>query len=233
MRIPAMQITITEIQSNIYHIEFENQRELTHSMMRLQEFYEGVDETIRGNFFTMEEFLHHFTNEHGEFRYTEIWSGFNIPGQVVEKWFDLFQTGPGGLTEKERQVMIALFQKKSNVSPWYLIANAKRPDSAKIIMHELAHAKYYLNEDYRASCAALINKINEFDLIYMRNCLMDIGYAEYVIDDEIQAYLSTSTKPELKYFFGKLSKDVLKLVDDFRLNFKNKVPKKKVETVNV
>ena len=54
----------------------------------------------------------------------------------------------------------------------------------------------------------------------MRKCLVDMGYAQHVIDDEIQAYLSTSKKPELKFWFGKLSKDVMKLVDEFRFLIK-------------
>ena len=222
MRIPALQFTIKELQPRIFHVEFENQRDLSHSMMRLQEFYEGVDENIRGNYFTLEEFLHHFTNENGEFKYTNMWSGFNVPGTVVDNWFRIFLAQTSGLTEKERQVMLALFQKKSGTSLWYLIATAKRTDSKGIIKHELAHAKFYLSQRYRQTCEALIDKIEPFELEYMSKCLTDIGYADHVIIDEIQAYLSTSKKPDLKYLFGKLSADTMKLVNEFRSNYANK-----------
>lgn len=232
MRIPAMQFTITELELNTFHVEFDNQRDLVHSMMRLQEFYEGVDDTIRGNYFTLEEFMHHFTTEQCEFKYAETWSGFNVPGATVDEWYRVFSSESAGLTEKETQLMKALFQRKQRQGLWYLIATARRKDSATIIKHELAHARYYLNESYRNACMVTIGLIDPFELEYMRKCLIDIGYVTHVVDDEIQAYLSTSKKPELKFWFGKLSPEMLKLVDEFRRCFKRAGHVKIVENAN-
>jgi len=222
MIIPSIKFTITEPQSCIFHAEFENQRDLVHSMMRIQEFYEGVDDTIRNNYFTLEEFMHHFTDENGVFNYATMWSGFNVPGSTVDEWYRIFSSQTQGLTEKEKQLILELFQIKSVNKPWYLIATAKRIDSPGIINHEIAHARYHLNKEYRNACDALINQIDPFELEYMQQCLIDIGYSPLVVNDEIQAYLSTSKKPDLKHFFGKLSKHVMDLVEHFRKNFKSK-----------
>ncbi len=221
MAIPALHFTIVEIEPHIFHIEFQTQRDLAQSLMRLQEFYEGVDDDIRGNYFTLEEFMHYFTKDDGIFDYTKVWSGFNIPGYIVEKWYDLFKKNDG-LTNKEHQVMSKLFDVKKDTDPWYIIAATANDEFyQETIAHEKAHAYYHLSEPYREKCNELINEIgvNDYNQMHMR--LNSIGYRNDVINDEIQAYLSTSKKPDIKnVYFGKLSSKTMKLVDRFRKVYK-------------
>ena len=223
MILQDIKFTITEVEHRVYHVEFETQRDLAHTMMRLQEYYEGVDDNIRGNYFTLEEFYHHFTNEDGHFEYTKIWSGFNVPGHIVTEWFDLF-SNRDRLTFKERQLFIELFQHVNDTSKrWYLIATASTSTKhVDVVKHEVAHARYYLSNEYRNECDKLVEEIDATEREAMRSNLMQMGYTTHVIKDEIQAYLSTSKKPELRLFFGKLSPATMSLVEKFRTHFKSK-----------
>ena len=61
--------------------------------------------------------------------------------------------------------------------------------------HEVAHGFYYLNNEYKKEMDDLISSYKHRRKI--QNCLREMGYCEDVINDEIQAYLSTSTKKQL------------------------------------
>lgn len=224
MILGTVPFTITEIEPRVFHVEFDNQRDLAHTMMRLQEYYEGADDAIRGQYFTLEEFYHHFTKEDGHFEYTNIWSGFNVPGHIVMNWFDLFYV-KDRLTKKENQLITKLFElidPNDRAARWYLIATSKMNEYGYVVKHELAHARYYLSSEYRKECDTLVEKIDEVEREFMGNTLMHMGYTKHVIKDEIQAYMSTSKKPELRHWFGKLGPETMSLVDKFRKNFKSR-----------
>ncbi len=68
----------------------------------------------------------------------------------------------------------------------------------KDLAHELAHAKFYLEPDYKNK---IINEWNNFDKqtqTYLYNFLKKLGYSDNVIIDEYQAYRYT----ESDNFFG-------------------------------
>jgi hypothetical protein len=224
MLIPELKFTISEIESGIFHIQFENQRDLCQSMMRLQEFYEGVDPAIKGQYFTLEEFMHHFTKENGEFLYTKIWSGFNVPGNVVIDWVTLFSAHPQGLTAKEHQIFNKLFLIVDSSNPWYLIATANN-NPKNIIRHEIAHGRFSINEAYNKACLGLLSEINQDDKLAMINSLRSMAYGSDFVDDEIQAYLSTSSNKEIEFWFGKLKPETKEVINKFKKLYKTKIVK--------
>lgn len=70
--------------------------------------------------------------------------------------------------------------------------------NCKDLAHELAHAKFYLDNDYKNK---IINEWNNLDLYkqnYLHNFLKKLGYSDKVIIDEYQAYRYT----ESNNFFG-------------------------------
>lgn len=212
---------ILEPEPNTYHVLFRNQRDLAHSMMRIQEYYEGASELVRGQHFTLEEFLHHFTDKDGTFTYTYIWAGFNVPGHVVEDWRELFSSR-SGLTHKEQQMLDAIDSHRKNDGPWYLIASAGRSNS-RTSRHELAHARYYLDPAYKSACDELTASMAPKDRRRMSKRLLEMGYCEAVIADEIQAYLSTDTPAANTNRFGEFDdlslramKRLRKLFNDHR-----------------
>jgi hypothetical protein len=222
MLIPILNFTINEVESRIYHVEFENQRDLCQSMMRLQEFYECVDPVIKGQYFTFEEFIHHFTKENGEFEYSKIWSGFNVPSDIINKWYAMFNARLQGLTAKEYQVFSKLFLIVDGSKPWYLIATAKN-NSKNIIRHEIAHGRFSVNESYKNACLELISEIDLDDKQFMVRSLHEMTYNAEFNDDEIQAYLSTSSNKEIEFWFGKLKPKTKEVVKKFKKLYKMKI----------
>jgi hypothetical protein len=204
---------------NVYHVVFDNQRDLAMSMMRLQEYYEGPCDEIRGNYFTLEQFMHYFTDRCGEFGYTHQWSGFNVPGHIVEEWLELFtQFAP--LLSKEQQMHAAVSALRAgSTSKWYLIATTGKLDS-RTVKHEIAHARYYLSEDYRAACDQLMVDITPGDLNMLTDTLLRMGYNPVVITDEIQAYLGTSSRGELDIWFDAMSSSTKTVSRKLRKLFK-------------
>jgi hypothetical protein len=80
---------------------------------------------------------------------------------------------------------------KPRVKRWYLLG-ADSFDSSTMD-HEISHGLYYTNKEYRKNCDSLISEIKKGDYNKMKKQLIKIGYADdsKIIDDEIQAYMST------------------------------------------
>ncbi len=210
---------IVELEPNTYHLIFDCQRDLAHSMMRLQEYYEGPNPDIRGQHFTLEQFLHAYTSKDGVFDYTDSWCGFNVPGYVIERWYELFST-QGQLTVREQQMMDQLLPlRQGRTGRWYMIATTVDAEESTI-KHELAHAKYHLYDDYKASCDQLVDQMPAVDRRRMTKILIKMGYAETVIYDEIQAYLSTNTTSMNTARFGVFSEKSRPSINGLRSSFR-------------
>lgn len=68
----------------------------------------------------------------------------------------------------------------------------------KSIQHELLHAKYYMDNDYRSKINKEWIELNEKTKEYLTRFLKKLGYSDNVIIDEYQAYRYT----ESPNFFG-------------------------------
>ncbi len=70
---------------------------------------------------------------------------------------------------------------------------------ANTLKHELLHAKYYVDCDYRNKINnEWNNELNDYQRIHITNFLKKMGYSDKVIIDEYQAYRYT----ESSNFFG-------------------------------
>lgn len=182
---------IDKVTDNIWYLLFENQYKLCSTLMRMQEFYESPLKNIRGKVFTLEQFMDSYAAFRGDFSYTSDWGGFNVPGNVVRKFFEKFSHD---LLLKEKVLKHALAplmkQKK-----FYVIAGYER---GKVFEHELAHAFYYLRPQYKKDMLKLEEKISKKKLATIHAKLKKLGYDESVYEDEVQAYLSTSDDSHFK-----------------------------------
>ncbi len=68
----------------------------------------------------------------------------------------------------------------------------------KDLNHELAHAKFYLDSDYKRQIIDEWENLNNLTRTHIYNFLKKLGYSDSVIIDEYQAYKST----EKNNFFG-------------------------------
>jgi hypothetical protein len=70
--------------------------------------------------------------------------------------------------------------------------------NTKSIRHELLHAKYFMDADYRSSIEREWNELREPVQHWIRTFLQRLGYSERVLLDEYQAYRYS----EAENFFG-------------------------------
>jgi hypothetical protein len=191
----------TTIKNSIIHIRFDNQYEMTSTMVRIQEFYESPYQEIRGKFFTLDKFMDVYTknNEKSVFTYFTDWEGFNLPDKTIRKflWLYLFR-----LRKKEvnllNQIPLAMLL---GFKKFYLIATI----NDDCLEHETAHALYYLNNDYFFEMINLIGKLTKKQLVTWFNKLEKKGYCKEVFWDEIQAYSIDEGVKKFKEVYNKYS----------------------------
>jgi hypothetical protein len=189
-----MQIDISRIGDGIYHLEFPTQYGITSTCLRIQEFYESDLPGFRGKYFTLEEYMDAYAKWSGNFTYFSDWSGFNFTDKVVDSFSKVFRRSC--LLEKEKHLLDVL---ASIPDDQYAIVGTIKGHT-KTLKHEISHAMYYLDGTYRRRANALL-KARE-DSEELLETLHKMGYGKNVLKDELQAYLATDTKPELKKHFG-------------------------------
>lgn len=183
-------LKITPIK-NILHLEASSQYELASMFMRVQEFYESPLPGIRENFFTLEQYMDAYAKEYGNFTYMVDWNGFNVPGHVVNNFFHTFKDD---LLDKEKILQAGIENAVTGMDKFYLIGTHSDKDYSE---HEIAHALWYLDEDYSADALDVMSYIDPTTVKKMSDWLLNEGYTKHVILDETNAYFSTDTPREL------------------------------------
>ena len=197
---------IKEIYPNLYHIKFKDQYTETMTFIRLQEFYESPFPNIRGQYFTLEEFMDCYAKFKGNFTYCTDWSGFNVPGNIVLEFIELFKNGMWDNNREKEMLLIHMLEKRVtnfDSGKFYVIATHKKED----LSHEIAHGLFYLKPSYRRAMERLVDFRNKY-IRKLKKELLKMGYDKRFLIDEIQAYLSTDTwdKFEDKKLINKFKK---------------------------
>ena len=195
----------TEILKNIFLLKFDNNSELGTTMLRFQEFYESPK--FRGKIFTFDEYKKWYTEDgKKKFTYCTDWTGFNIPSYVLKSFYE-GEFDP--LSSNEKQIL-RMF--KGMKKDFYIIAVSKQ--SEFLVDHEIAHALYYTNKDYKKKVDRILLKY-DVDNIKKELRATD-GYCEEVLHDEVHAW-SLDKNIELKSHVSEKMIDELKRVfDEFR-----------------
>ncbi len=162
------------------------------TLSRPQEFYESDNIKLRNRIFTYEQFIDQYTHKDGSFDYFMNWGGFNLPCHVLEDFFDTFE-----LTFREAKIREVT--KKLKRKPYYLIGTIAGDDET--LKHELIHAYYYLNPAYKQQVDVLVRSMRKDLKTQLTFALKNMGYANHVITDEINAYMASS---KLKYLKNEL-----------------------------
>jgi len=169
-------IRILRPSPKIIHLKFKRKRDLTKTMLRFQEHFESPK--FRNKFFSLEEFKAWYitTTDDNKFTYYSDWSGFNFPSKILKSFY-AGKFDP--LSPEEKHILDLLRAEKGR---FYIIATFKNED----VKHELAHAKFYVNAEYRKEVKKAIASINA-NPIY--KILREMGYDRTVMVDEAHAYL--------------------------------------------
>ncbi len=217
---PLVKGYVKKVKPFIYSVVIEDAYDRCMLFCRYQEFYESPVKGVRGQYISFFRFMKKYKDfyKKDNFTYPIDWAGFNIPSEILIKGINKLK-----LETEYDEIMgeiISFCQKdtyketKDLKTKWYLIS-ADTPDS-KLMDHELAHGMYYTNKDYKKSCDLFTNNLPKTVYNKIKKELIKLGYLDNkkIIDDEIQAYLST----ELYQTFN--TKQVKEYSKKYKSNFK-------------
>lgn len=189
-------VEVTIVRPQIVYLAFPCKKELTFTMCRVQEFYESCHLPLNGTHFSWETFIDIFTKPDGEFDYFSFWSGFNVPSSAyLEFFYPGYELNERYFSKRERALDKTVRQHVDANQPFYVIATVK--GDAGVVAHEVAHAFYFVDEEYRRQARELVNALDNNVRNQMSRKLTELGYAPGVVTDEINAYLATSDRAEL------------------------------------
>jgi hypothetical protein len=195
---------VIKITDNIIQLHFKSQEELAKTFCRFQEHYESPNDNFRNKTFTLGEYRAWYAKTYGAWTYYTDWNGFNIPSRVLFP----FQLGLFDPLLPEETKLLELFSNRDD--EFYVIGTYDGHKEA--IGHEICHALWYLDENYRHSARRFVNEIQDDDIYKkIEKWLLDQGYCEAVMKDEINAYLAHYPE-HCEKKFG-LPKNYEKLID--------------------
>ncbi len=193
------QISLFEMYPKIFAVVIKNDRLRARVFMRYQEFYESDSDTFRGKGFKWKDYVKHYKEKTKKdyFSYHEDWAGYNIPCTSIEScvsmipdlnFYDLIMFS-----------IIDTIKKKVGSDNYYLIGiDQSTGEDPDLIYHEIAHGLYFSSPNYRNSQNENIENMDENVKLSLMKKIKDMGYGENVIEDEIQAYLSTGLGDNMK-----------------------------------
>lgn len=192
-----MSFEFKEIRPKIYLLSFDNGYDLAMHFLRFQEYYESPNPKFRKHVFSLIEYMEWYSKSfgNGSFTYMSDWGGFNIPGWVLH---DVFKKGVPDWNKYDA-FMKKLFDqiRKKYGKDFYLIGIKKGEEDT--FKHELAHALWTVEPKYKELVQENIKSMPKDVYKFIRKYLLDNMYDESVVDDEVQAYLSTGLNNELKH----------------------------------
>ena len=184
---------IHEVKENIFAVEVTDDYKLAMLFLRVQEFYESPNPRFRGVHFSIWDFHEWYSKERGgSFTYTSDWAGFNIPYDVLSECYLNIIAIETPYDAIMQEILATITYRKSE-GPAYIIGV---PDiTGHTFMHEVCHGMYYVNEDYKQAADSVTNEllsVSPQSYYAFKKNLLGMGYTDSVVDDEIQAYLSTN-----------------------------------------
>ena len=187
-------ISLYEMFPHIFAVVIKDDRLRARVFMRYQEFYESDSENFRGKGFKWVDFVNYYKQKTKSdiLTYHKDWAGYNIPCNSIEScmrmipdinFYDLIMFS-----------IVDTIRKSVGSDDFYLIgidqANGENPD---LINHEMAHGLWFADKKYRAEQKKNLMDMDENTKESLGSKIKKMGYGENVVEDEIQAYLSTGT----------------------------------------
>lgn len=182
--------------NNILLLEYPTRKELCLANWRISEFKEGLD-GVYGIYTTPDIFLDKYSDDEGKIDYFEVWEGFNYTNEQLWRFGQAFHSC---LSNREKLILDA----SSKIDHFgYIIAFVDGDIETK--QHELAHALYSINKDYKYQVDNILDEMSGFTLFKMKKDLLAIGYIPEVLMDEIHAYLTIFNQEEFDRIFHDLN----------------------------
>ena len=222
-------IQLFEMYPKIYAVVIKDDRLRARVFMRYQEFYESDSDSFRGKGFKWYDFVKHYKEKtkNDYFSYHEDWAGYNIPCNSIEScigkipdlnFYDLIMFS-----------IVDTIREKVGGDSYYLIGiDQSTGDDPSLIFHEVAHGLWFVNSIYKIKQTKNIDNLEPNLKDKLAKKISGMGYGENVIDDEIQAYLSTGIIPDMAKV-----KDIKKAQIPFKETFDSYVNKIKPKEIQI
>ncbi len=178
---------ITEVKPNVFAVVVKEKYDRAMLFCRVQEYYESPNTKFRGKDFSMWDYMKWYASNHNGFSYAADWSGFNIPFDVLEKCYRNMQKFETPYDEVMYKIYWEIQTIKKDGKAYVIGAG---DTTGWTFQHEVCHGLWYTNAAYKKQAKIALNTIDPNDYVIFRKNLLDMGYTDKVIDDEIQAYLS-------------------------------------------
>lgn len=235
-----MKYEVTEVRDRVFAVTIDDAYDRAMTFLRVQEFYESPNPDFRGKHFNIWDYIEWYSRtKGGAFTYAFDWSGFNIPLPIAwecyegkdkapKKGYNGVRSMPDNWKSKWDETMkdivwlvdSRMFHKKSKRDNNAYIIGAKDMEG-DTFQHEVAHGLYYTNKEYKELMDEITQTIPLKDYTKFHQNLLDMGYTESVIDDEIQAYLTWGwdyakfSKGVDKNFCKTINKEYRKVFDKY------------------
>jgi len=188
------QIKLFEIYPKIFAVVIKEAKLRARVFMRYQEFYESDSDSFRGKGFKWTEFVNYYKNKtkNDILTYHEDWSGYNIPCDSIESCISLIPD-----INFYDLIMFSIVDTIRDIvgnEKFYLIGiDQNDGEKSDLIYHELAHGLWFVSPKYKTEQSNNIESLPNYMETSLSSKLKGMGYGPNVIEDEIQAYLSTGT----------------------------------------
>ena len=192
---------IEEVRPNVFAVIVKDHYHRAMLFLRVQEYYESPNPEFRGKSFNIWDYIEWYSRRNKDvFTYAFDWGGFNIPLEVAYQCYDTLTDSYTSYDEVMENIIHQIYELNRDGSNGYIIGAPSTDDDT--FEHEVCHGLYATNKQYRELVDEVTIAIPLKDYQKFRNNLFKMGYNGIVIDDEIQAYLSTN------YDYSKFSKGV-------------------------
>jgi len=205
---------------HVYLLQFEEQYDLNMHFLRLQEFYESTNPLFRGRHFKILDYMRWYSLERdgakGYFSYHDDWAGFNVPSHVFDEVYR--KSTPPDINDYDvtmTEIYETLLRREGD-DKFYVIGSV---DLGQVFDHEVAHALYYTSEEYKSEQLRNITMLPDAAVTGLRETLIKEGYIPQVIEDEIQAYLSTGIGGSIQTRLFDLGYETERKLKRFRKKF--------------
>ena len=167
--------------AHILHLQFPDRPgmlgdvDMAFHFLRFQEHYESPK--FKGTVFSWAQYVAWYKSARGGFSYPWDWAGYNFPGHILKP----FRAGAFDPLTRREQAMLKALEAAGDQD--YVIGSLGSDLGS--LKHELAHAFWHLDGDYRAKVQAVLAG---GDYRSQEAALAEgDGYDPSVFQDEIQA----------------------------------------------
>jgi hypothetical protein len=192
MKHPDIMFTVKPLKFNAVLVQTKDHKILAETLLRFQEHYESPE--FKNKIFTVGQIKHWYSQKYGADSYTNDWTGFNFPSRILIP----FKQGLFDPLTKYEKKFLNLFRYRHD--NFYIIG----ANDESTIRHELSHALFAYSVQYKAQinqiCKTYAKQLNP-----LKKILLDKGYDQDVLNDELQAYITDDSE----FIYSYLDKSIV------------------------